>query len=218
VLAFVLTAGSSAAFATGDSPLLLGLVGDHSATGTCSTTVTGNHTGVINVSVGTTCLLNANQTGAINVAAGAALSVRQSIVTGAITLVGARAFTFCNSSTIGGAINSTTGAGFVLIGDGGDKGLLNLDPACGTNRIDGAVTLSGNLGGVEIGGNAIGGGLTVSGNVAPNHGSPLEDNATEIEGNTVTGLTTCADNNPAPTNDGRKNTFTGGATGQCAGL
>jgi hypothetical protein len=218
VLAFALTTGQSAAFATGDR-LILNLFGDRSATGSCDTTFTGTHTGAINVSVGTTCLLDARQTGAINVAPGAALSVRRSVVTGAITLVGARAFTFCNSSTVGGAINSTTGAGFVLIGDGGDHGLLSLlSPACGSNHIDGAVTLSGNVGGVEIGGSAIGGALTVSGNVAPGGGSPIEDNATEIEGNTVTGLTTCADNNPAPTNDGSGNTFTGSATGQCAGL
>jgi hypothetical protein len=217
VVAFTLTTGQSA-FATGDR-LVLNLFGDRSATGHCDTTVTGPHTGAINVSLGTTCLLNARQEGAINVAPGAALSVRRSIVDGAITLVEASAFTFCDSSTVGGAINSTRGTGFVLIGDGGDHGLLPLlAPACGTNHIDGAVTLSGNVGGVEVGGNQIGGALTASGNVAPNGGSPNEDNATEIEGNTVIGLTTCADNHPAPNNGGAPNTFTGGATSQCAGL
>jgi hypothetical protein len=75
------------------------------------------------------------------------------------------------------------------------------------------VTLNGNLGGVEVGGNAINAALTVSGYVAP--ATITEDNATEIEGNTVKSLTTCGDNVPAPTNDGRKNTFTGGAGGQC---
>lgn len=71
---------------------------------------------------------------------------------------------------------------------------------------------------MEIGGNSIVGALTVSGNIAPSGGTPKEDNATEIEANRVRGLTTCATNNPAPVNDGHKNTFTGGAKGQCAGL
>ena len=63
-----------------------------------------------------------------------------------------------------------------------------------------------------IGGNSIVGALTVSGNIAPGGGNPKENNATEIEGNTVNGLTTCATNNPAPIDDGHKNTFTGAPT------
>jgi hypothetical protein len=188
---------------------------DQSATGPCTVTFTGTHTGVINVATGTVCLVNLHQVGAVNVAPGAALSVTKgSNINGAITLVGARAFTFCGSRTTQGAINSSSGAGFVLIGDGGDGRPV----VCGANIIDGAVTLNGNLGGVEIGGNSILAALTVSANIAPNLGVPTEDNATEIEANTVVGLTTCALNIPAPTNDGRPNTFTGGANGQCAGL
>jgi hypothetical protein len=173
---------------------------------------------VINVATGTTCLVNLRQTGAVNVAPGAALSITKgSVINGAITLVAAKAFTMCASSTLQGAINSSSGAGFVLIGGDGDGRPV----VCGANHIDGAVTLNGNLGGVEIGGNSIVGALTVSANVAPNSGTPTEDNATEVEGNTVGGLTTCAGNIPAPTNDGHKNTFTGGTSGtsdQCATL
>lgn len=191
------------------------LPGDQSATGACTTTMTGHNNAVINVSSGTTCLVNLMQIGAVNVAPGAALSVTGgSIINGAITLTQAKAFTFCASSTKQGAINASSSSGFVLIGDGGDV----LPATCGANHIDGAVTLKGNLGGVEIGGNSIVGALTVSGNVAPLLGIPTENNATEIEANTVGGLTTCSTNNPAPTNDGRPNTFTGGAGGQCAGL
>jgi hypothetical protein len=197
---------------------LLGLFDDAPATTHCDVTITGVNNAVINVAAPHTyCLVNLKQTGAVNVAPGAALSVTGgSIINGAITLVAAKAFTFCNSSTKQGAINSSRGAGFVLIGNGGDGGLLTFP--CGANHIDGAVTLAGNLGGVEIGGNSIVGGLTVSGNIAPNRGTPREDRATEVEANVVTGLTTCATNNPAPVNDGRRNTFTGGAIGQCAGL
>jgi hypothetical protein len=188
---------------------------DQSATGACTRTITGQNNAVINVATGTTCLVNLKQTGAVNVLPGAALSVTKgSVINGAITLAGARAFTFCGSSTVQGAINSSSGAQFVLIGGGGDATPV----ACAANHIDGAVTLNGNLGGVEIGGNSIVGALTVSANIAPHLGTPVEDNATEVEGNTVSGLTTCAGNIPPPTNGGHKNTFTGGAVGQCAGL
>ena len=68
-----------------------------------------------------------------------------------------------------------------------------------------------------IGGNSSVGALTVSGNIAPGGGNPKENNATETEGNTVKGLTTCATNNPAPINDGHENTFTG-ANGRSAGF
>src|SRR4029077_2395601 len=127
-----------------------------------------------------------------------------------------KSFAFCDSSTVGGAISASTSAGFIIIGNGGDKGLLATP--CGANTIGGAVTLAGNLGGVEIGGNKLLAALTVSGNIAPHNGVPKEDNATEIEANTVTGLTSCANNSPPPPNDGRDHNFTGGAGGQCAGL
>ena len=200
------------------SPTLLGLTDDNPTTGHCDRTFTGTNNAVINVPAPQTfCLVNLKQVGAVNVAPGAGLSVTQgSVINGAVTLTGAKSFAFCESSTVGGAISASTSAGFIIIGNGGDKGLLATP--CGANTIGGAVTLAGNLGGVEIGGNKLLAALTVSGNIAPHNGVPNEDNATEIEANTVTGLTSCANNNPPPTNDGRKNTFTGGAGGQCAGL
>jgi 5'-nucleotidase len=204
--------------ASASSTSLLGLTDDQPATTHCDKTITGVNNAVINVAAPSTyCLVNLQQIGAVNVAPGAALSITGgSIINGAITLVAAKAFTFCASSTKQGAVKASRSAGFVIIGSGGDGGLLATP--CGANHIDGAVTLAGNLGGVEVGGNSIVGALTVSSNIAPLLGVPKEDNATEIEGNTVKGLTTCAGNTPAPVNDGRKNTFTGGAGGQCAGL
>lgn len=197
---------------------VLGPGDDQPATRHCDRTITGRNNAVINVAAPNTyCLVNLKQIGAVNVAPGAGLSVTGgSIINGAITLVAAKAFTFCASSTKQGAIKSSRAAGFVIIGNGGDGG--DLATPCGANHIDGAVTLAGNSGGVEIGGNSIVGGLTVSGNIAPSGGTPRENNATEIEANVVTGLTTCANNNPAPVNDGRKNTFTGGVKGQCTSL
>src|SRR5216683_200541 len=50
------------------------------------------------------------------------------------------AFTFCNSSTVGGAISVATSTGFILIGDGGEG-------TCAGGHIDGAVTLNANSGG-----------------------------------------------------------------------
>lgn len=216
VTALLLAMSMPSVFAANNS--LRGAFDDQPATHHCDKTITGKNNAVINVPAPSTyCLVNLKQIGAVNVAPGAALSVtRGSIINGAITLVAAKAFTFCGSSTVGGAIKASRSAGFVIIGNGGDGG-PSARP-CKANHIDGAVTLNGNLGGVEIGGNSIGGALTVSGNIAPNGGIPKENNATEIEGNTVIGLTTCATNNPAPVNDGRKNTFTGGANGQCVGL
>lgn len=201
--------------ATNGSP---GRFHDQPATTHCDKTITGQNNAVINVPAPSTyCLVNLAQIGAVNVDPGAALSVtRGSIINGAITLVAAKAFTFCASSTVGGAIKASRSSGFVIIGNGGDGGVLARP--CKANHIDGAVTINGNLGGVEIGGNSIVGAMTVSGNIAPNGGTPKEDSATEIEANTVRGLTTCASNDPAPVNDGRKNTFTGGAKGQCVGL
>lgn len=195
-----------------------GLLDDQPATTHCDVTITGVHSGVINVAAPLTyCLVNLHQTGAVNVAPGAALSVTGgSIIAGAVTATMPKAFTFCASATQPGAVKVVQSSGFVIIGNGGDGGLLATP--CGANTIPSAVTLTGNLGGVEVGGNAIGGSLTVSGNIAPAGGAPKENNATEIEGNTVVGLTTCATNNPAPVNDGRMNTFTGGANGQCVGL
>src|ERR1700687_25531 len=110
------------ALATNNS--LLGRFDDQPATRHCDKTITGQNGAVINVPAPSTyCLVNLKQVGAVNVAPGAALSVtRGSIINGAVTLVGAKAFTFCGSSTVGGAIKASSSAGFVIIGNGGDGG------------------------------------------------------------------------------------------------
>lgn len=204
-LAVLLAMSTPSAFATNN---LLRPVSTH-----CDKTITGTNKATINVPAPSTyCLVDLDQVGAVNVAPGAGLSVTDgSIINGAITLVAAKAFSFCASSTLGGAIKASRSAGFVAIG-----GTSRRDSQCGANSIDGAVTLKGNLGGLEIGGNSIVGALTVNGNIAP--ATPKNDDVTKIAANTVRGLTTCHTNHPAPMNEGLKNTFTGGATGQCARL
>jgi hypothetical protein len=209
-----LAVGLVAAAGWGIGPLTAhGAGGDVPRTGACTTTISGPHTGTLDLAAPgtTTCLKNANQNGAITVSSGAALSVIDSTVTGAITSTSSAPFTMCNSKTIRGAISVASSKGFVLIGDGGDGAL-----PCPGNGIDGAVTLNQNTGGVELGGNTTAA-VTISGNLAPTQGTPMEDAATEIEGNHIGGKLTCSGNTPAPTNDGHPNTVPNAREGQtCA--
>ena len=172
------------------------------ATGECTNTITGAHSGTMSLSgPGTTCLKNATQDGAITVMNGHELSVVDSKITGAVTSTSSAPFTFCHSSTVQGAIQVSNSTNLVLIGDDG--------LACPTNVIDGAVTLDSNKGGVQLGGNSIGGAVTANGNVA--------SNGTIIENNHIGGKLTCSGNTPAPVNNGRANTVSGERVGQtCA--
>lgn len=179
---------------------------------TCTTanTMTGQHTGAINVAGGQTqCLNNANQTGAITVDPNGKLSVRKSTVNGAVSLFsGFSEFEFCASKTLGGAISAEGGTGPVTIGNTGllGTGLLACDP----NTVDGAVTLNANLKGVTLARNQINEAVTASGNLG----------GTKIAGNRIVGALTCTTNNPAPNNLGvlnalaMPNTVGGARTGQ----
>jgi len=166
----------------------------------CTQTISGAHTGVLNVAANQKlCLRNAVQDGAVNVAPGGSLSVAGSTITGAVTLKsGYLTFKFCGSKTIRGAISATGGKGEVLIG---------ATAGCPANTIDGAVTLNANLAGVELTGNHIAGAVTASANHV----------MTTISGNRINGALTCTTNVPAPTDAGVKNTVGGGRSGQtCA--
>jgi hypothetical protein len=209
----LLLAGALAVVTIAAIPATAAVAADTPGTGTCTTTITGPLTGALTAAVGTTCLTNVTLHGAITVNPGAALSVVGSTIYGAITTNGASAFTFCNSSTVGGAISVATSSGFILIGDGGDA----TGTPCSGGHIDGAVTLNANSGGVELGGNNIGGAVKVTANVAPTSGVPVEDAATEIEGNSIGGTLTCSGNTPVPTDDGSPNTVSSSRTGEtCA--
>jgi hypothetical protein len=205
-----LAGGLVFAAAWGIGPLTAhGATGDAPATGPCTSTITGAHSGNLTLSSPgtTTCLRNANQNGAITVASGAALSVVDSTVTGAITSTSAAPFTFCHSNTVRGAIKVSQSRGFVLIGDG-PGGVVS----CGANNVDGAITVDSNTGGVEVGGNTTSGAITVTNNVAAAGGTP-----TQVEANHDGGALTCTGNTPAPTNDASANTVKGSRVGQtCA--
>ncbi len=177
------------------------------AAGPCTTTITGAHSGVLNVAARQKlCLLLAVQDGAVNVSPGGALSVVSSTVTGAVTLkAGFTEFTFCGSQTVRGALSATGGAGAVLVGGAGLLGGL----MCPNNIIDGAITVDANQAGVTLGGNHIAGAVTASANLG----------GTTISGNAIAGKLTCSANIPAPTNAGAPNTVGGGRVGQtCSAL
>ena len=173
-----------------------------SAAGTCTTTVTGAHSGTMTLSgPGVTCLQNATQDGAITVMNGHELSVVDSKVTGAITSTSSAPFTFCHSSTVRGAIKVSTSMNAVVIGDNA--------ATCAANVIDGAVTLDANKGGTQLAGNSVAGAVTASQNIAPS--GPV------IANNQIGGKLTCSGNTPAPVNNGQHNTVIGERVGQtCA--
>ncbi|HET9257694.1 MAG TPA: Ig-like domain repeat protein, partial [Pseudonocardiaceae bacterium] len=174
----------------------------------CGRTISGVVPGALSVT-GSTCLTNATVLGTVTVQPGAALSLSQSNLTGALTSTTAGALTVCASSVNGlTTIRSTTG--FVLLGDNGDDG----QPSCAGNRFAGIVTLDANAGLAEIGGNQFLLSLTV--NATTGHGPDTETTTTEIENNTITGALSCTGNVPPPTNDGQPNTVLGLRLGQCS--
>lgn len=169
---------------------------------TCTRVVTGALEGAQTVASGERlCLYGATVGGAITVEPNASLIAYGTTVDGAITLSGANDFSFCHSRTLGGAISATAGVGHVKIGDVGN---------CRGNRIDGAVTLEGNVGNVSIARSRLTGALTANSN-APGSGLAMM-----IAGNTVGGEISCSANAPAPRNTGRPNVVTGARSGQCA--
>jgi hexosaminidase len=189
--------GMAAAVTAGLALLALGAIAPMSAqaavTCTPAETMTGAHNGAINVAGGEKlCVTNADQTGALTVDPNGTLSVRNSTITGSVSLFsGYTEFEFCGSKTVGGAISATGGAGTVLIGD---TGLLGPDrmPVCASNTIDGAVTLDANQAGVTLAHNEIKAAVTASANLV----------ATNIVGNHIGGALTCTGNDPAPNNIG----------------
>jgi hypothetical protein len=167
----------------------------------CTQTITGPHSGVVNVAGNQEmCLIGAIQDGAVNVAPGGGLSVVNSTITGAITLKGGfTSFSFCDSTTVRGAIVATGGLEPVVIGGSGAGVLL-----CPANTIDGAVTLNSNLAGVTLAYGNISGAVTASANLG----------GTTLSGNKIGGRLTCSSNAPAPTDAGVTNAVAGGRSGQ----
>lgn len=204
-----LQVGTHALVATygGDGNFLASTSPTTSHTVRCLTVVTGKVNGGLTVS-GSTCVNNATVDGGITVRPGAALSLVNSTVNGGVTSSGAKAVTFCADLVHAATMISTT-SGFVLIGDNGDDGF-----ACAGNDLRGDVTLTANAGQIELGGNLVKGGAAISGTTGS--GPSVENQATEIEGNHISGHLSCSANTPAPIDDGSPNESTAGGQGQCA--
>lgn len=174
--------------------------------------VAGKVNGGYVVKAGTAICITATINGGLTVQAGAAVELLGGVVNGGISAGGATAIRICGS-TINGGITASGTTGSIVIGDYGDDG----PPGCAGNTINGNVTLTNNLGGVEFAKNSVIGTVTLSGNSGG--GLISEDSAPEVEGNTIAGSLACTGNSPAPTNGGQGNVVTVGTkTGQCAGF
>jgi 5'-nucleotidase len=127
------------------------------------------------------------------VKAGASLIVTDGLIAGPVTATKPKVFEL-HGTQIFGPVTVTGATGKVVI----DKA-----------KITGPVSLATNKAGVKVDTSQITGPVTLLGNTG---GEAV------VAGNTITGPLACSGNNPAPGNDGRKNTVRGPAAGQCAKL
>jgi 5'-nucleotidase len=160
---------------------------------TCDKTITGMRFGTVVVSSGITCFENATVFGGVTVKQGASVVITGGLVTGPVAATGAGTVTLDGAQDIG-PISAT-----------GTTGAVALDKA----KVTGPIVLRSNKGGVSIDTAQVIGPVSVTGNTG---GDAI------VAGNTITGPLACSGNDPAPGNDGRKNTVRGPATGQCAKL
>ncbi|ONI83458.1 alpha-mannosidase [Saccharothrix sp. ALI-22-I] len=113
---------------------------------TCSSVVTGEHAGPLQVS-GITCLDGASVAGPVTVSAGASLYVFGGSVRGPVSAAGAAAVVLVDTS-VGGPVHIT-----------GTSGQVSLERV----NVGGPVSLAGNKGGSVLAGNTIGGPLSCTG-------------------------------------------------------
>ncbi|HEX6360528.1 ExeM/NucH family extracellular endonuclease [Actinophytocola sp.] len=159
----------------------------------CDVTVTGMKFGPVTVSSGLTCVDNATIFGPVTVKPGASLVVTGGLIAGPVTATGGGTFTMTGTQVFG-PVTVTGATGAVLI-----------DQA----KITGPVLLHANKAGVKLVSAKVTGPVSVTNNTG---GTAV------IAGNTVAGPLACSGNNPAPGNDGKKNTVSGPKFGQCAKL
>ena len=177
----------------------------------CAVTYSTRIPGNLTINGGSACINGARVSGGVTIGGGASVSIVNSTIGNGITSNGAKLLTVCLSS-VAGSMSVTNSSGFVLIGSNGDDTAM----PCAGNTLGGGVTITGNSGGVELGGNpSIKGAVTVSNNVLA--GSPVdaENTAPEVEHNSIKGSLSCTGNTPAPTDDSTPNTVSGARTGQC---
>jgi hypothetical protein len=176
---------------------------------TCSSTVSGQVSGNVNVPAGSvTCVTAAQVTGSVIVASGGGVVLTNADIRGNVQIDGAAGVRMCGARVVG-ATSITHTFGPVMVGDAGDDG----PPGCAMNRFSGPVTLDANQS-VEVGGNQFAKSLSVTFTSGP--APSAEDAVSEIEANAVITTLSCANNVPAPINDGRPNQVYGSRSGQCS--
>jgi hypothetical protein len=139
---------------------------------TCTVTVSGTHSGSLEVTSSTCVKAGATVTGAIDVHPGGSLDLESATVTGGIAATGTAGVVRVCGSSIGGSVDVKSDTGLVIVGDPGDA-------ACAPNTIAGTLLLQNNTGGVEAINNTEHG-LSVSGNSGP---GPFPGDPTTITGN-----------------------------------
>ncbi|MDX6705462.1 MAG: hypothetical protein QOI48_1308 [Solirubrobacteraceae bacterium] len=162
--------------------------------------------------------------GQITVAGGQKLCLNGAVQDGAVDVNAGGALSVTNKTIITGAVtlksgfddlefcDSTTVRG--AISATGSLGYVHIGGndllllACAGNTIDGAVTVDSNHGAVKVANNQIAGAVVASGNV---------NLSTTISGNAIGGALTCSGNVPPPNNGGVGNAVSGNRSGQtCA--
>lgn len=172
----------------------------------------GTVNGGMVVKSGMSVCITGTVNGGLTVQAGGAVFANGATINGGVSSVGATALRMC-AATINGNATVSGSTGPVVIGDGTDDG----PPACAGDTFNGGLSVTGNGGGLEIGGDHVSGSVTVTGNSG--RGPNAEDTAPELEANAISGALSCSTNTPAPIADGQKNTVSGPRSGQCsAGL
>jgi cytoskeletal protein CcmA (bactofilin family) len=140
------------------------------------------------VRCGTT--ISGDHEGSVTARSGAVCVSPGATVRGSVTVRGG-ASVYLTGATVTGRV-SAQGAGTVVVS--------------GTT-VKGAVTISGTTGSASVEGSSFSGSLTVNDNRGP-----------VIAGNDVSGILSCRGNDPAPTDNGLRNTVDGLKSGQCARL
>lgn len=164
----------------------------------CTTTITGPYHGPLRVGTGVTCINRAQLYGPVTLAAGSTVRMTDSTLHGPLTATAAAGLRICGSQ-LDGPISVADATGTVVIG---------ASVSCSANTIHGPISLSGNGAGAGLGGNTIAGPVSIIATTG----------VSEVSGNDIRGPLACSANHPPPTDNGRLNTVSGPATGQCNAL
>lgn len=183
---------------------------------TASNLVTGPESTPLVIGPGLTTIIGATIDGPVEIEPGASVSITGSQIDGSLRADGAASLKVCGTM-VAGSMVVRGASGPVTIGDAGD----DTGPACASNTITGSLTLSGNTGGVEVGGDTINGAVRLDANTGSATASETSGGtgaSLEVEANNVGRSLVCSADAPAPTDDGQPNVVSGLAVDQCAGI